>query len=110
MKLLLDQNIASRLATILQPAFPGSKHVKDFGMEAEADEAIWAFAAQHRFTIVTKDADFLYLAILRGHPPKVVHLRLGNCPTPLIAQRLLTEEQSIKAFIDDPDESLLDIE
>ena len=110
MKLLLDQNLSSKLIPLLDSAFPGSKHVKDFSLTREDDRDIWSFAAKNGFTIVSKDADFLHLALLRGHPPKVVYLRLGNCSTADVARRLLAEEQTIKDFVANPKESLLDIE
>jgi len=43
MKLLLDQNISFKLVPILDVAFPGSKHVSDFGLTGDDDEAIFAF-------------------------------------------------------------------
>jgi predicted nuclease of predicted toxin-antitoxin system len=75
MKLLFDQNLSFKLAPAIASAFPGSKHVKDFNLEREQDEPIWAFAGQNDSTIVAKDTNFLHLALLRGLPPKVVFLR-----------------------------------
>jgi predicted nuclease of predicted toxin-antitoxin system len=40
--------------------------------------------------LVTKDEDFHRLSILRGAPPQVVWLRLGNC-APADISRLLRE-------------------
>ena len=37
----------------------------------------------------------------------MVHIRLGNCSTKALTQRLLSEEQTIKEFMADPNESLL---
>lgn len=110
MKLLFDQNLSFKLVPALLTAFPGSKHLKDFSLTREQDEPIWSFAGKNGFTIVSKDTDFLHLALLRGHPPKVVHIRLGNCSTKRLRQRLLSEEQNIKEFIADPNESYLVIE
>ncbi len=110
MKLLFDQNLSFKLVPALSAVFPGSRHLKDFGLTHEQDEPIWSFAAKNGFTIVSKDSDFLHLALLRGHPPKVVYIRLGNCSTKDIIQHLLSEEQTIKEFIADPNESLLDME
>lgn len=110
MKLLFDQNLSFRLAAALSPAFPGSKHLKDFGLTHEQDGPIWSFAAKNEFTIVSKDSDFVHLSMVRGHPPKVVHVRLGNCSTQHITERLVSDVQTIKDFIADPDESFLVIE
>ena len=110
MKLLFDQNLSSKLAFALSSAFPGSKHLKDFDLTREQDEPIWTFAASQGFTIVSKDSDFMHLSMVRGHPPKVVHVRLGNCPTSRISARLLAEVQAIQDFILDERTSLLIIE
>jgi predicted nuclease of predicted toxin-antitoxin system len=34
-----------------------------------------------QYTIFTKDADFSDVNVLRGFPPKVIWIRLGNCAT-----------------------------
>lgn len=44
-----------------------------------SDEAIWTFASESGFAIVSKDDDFQILANRRGTPPQVVWVRLGNC-------------------------------
>jgi predicted nuclease of predicted toxin-antitoxin system len=110
MKLLFDQNLSFNLVPALSPAFPGSKHLKDFDLTREQDGPLWSFAAQNGFTIVSKDSDFVHLSMLRGYPPKVVHVRLGNCSTKRLMDRLLSDEQTIKDFVADPDESFLVIE
>lgn len=110
MKLLFDQNLSCKMVPALLPAFPESKHLKDFGLTGEQDEPIWAFAARHAFAIVSKDSDFVHLALLRGPPPKVIHVRLGNCSTQHITERLLAEAQAIKDFIADEDEAFMVIE
>ena len=110
MKLLLDQNLFFKLIPLISSAFPGSRHIKEFNLTQQQDSQIWSFAAERGFTIVSKDSDFLHLALLRGHPPKVLYLRLGNCSTRDVAARLLLGQETIKAFINHPEESLLDIE
>ena len=78
MKLLLDQNLSRRLLPDLVLSFPGSTQAQHAGLERVGDADIWAYAKQHGFTIVTKDADFAELALLRGYPPKVIWLNCGN--------------------------------
>jgi predicted nuclease of predicted toxin-antitoxin system len=80
-KLLLDQNLSRRLVRGINAAFPGSRHVADFKLTTEDDEIVWKFAADHGFVVISKDSDFFHRALLRGHPPKVIHLRVGNCST-----------------------------
>ena len=79
-------------------------------MTREGDEPIWAFAAKNGFTIVSKDTDFMHRALLRGHPPKFIHLRVGNCSTTKIERLLESKKGIIEEFLNDPLESLLAID
>jgi len=107
MKLLFDQNLSFKLAAQLSAHFPDSKHVKDFGLAAAEDEIIWKFAREGGYAIVSKDSDFLNRSFLRGHPPKVIQLRVGNCATAQIFDLLLREREVIAQFLQNPEESLL---
>ena len=57
------------------------------------DRAIWQYAQEHDFVIVSKDEDFHRLSIFHGPPSKVIWIRLGNCSTDDII-RLLKERRS----------------
>lgn len=72
MRLLLDHNLSRRMTKALGALFPGTLHVSDVGLERASDETVWAFARREDAVIVTKDADFIDLATLRGAPPKVL--------------------------------------
>ena len=85
MKALVDQNLSHRLVDLFQPRFPGSCHVRDHGLSADDDEKIWSLARHEGFFIVTKDNDFLARALVRGHPPQVVQVCVGNVSTGQIA-------------------------
>ena len=78
MKLLVDHNLPPRLIPAIEPQFPGSVHVADVGLATATDEAVWGYARDHGFTIVSKDSDFHQRSFVRGHPPRVVWLRRGN--------------------------------
>ena len=110
MKLLLDQNLSRRLLRDINTAFPGSQHVADFNLTATGDETVWQFAASQDFIILSKDSDFFHRALLRGHPPKVIHLRVGNCSTQHIENLLMNKTSLIIEFISDPMESVLILE
>lgn len=107
MKLVFDQNLSFKLPPSLVAAFPGSKHVKDFGLTGNDDEAIWRLALEQDFAIVSKDSDFLHRSLLRGHPPKVIQLRVGNCSTRYLGKLFIREEGTIKEFLKNPNEALL---
>jgi len=108
--MLFDQNISRRLVREMDVAFPGSQHVADVKLMTEDDEIVWKYAADHGFAIISKDSDFFHRALLRGHPPKVIHLRVGNCSTRHIRNLLIDNVSLIYEFISDPIESLLILE
>jgi predicted nuclease of predicted toxin-antitoxin system len=68
---------------------------------------VWAFAARHGLAIASKDSDFQQRALLRGHPPKVIWVRLGNCTTAEIAALLRERHEDVLAFAADPTASFL---
>jgi predicted nuclease of predicted toxin-antitoxin system len=106
-KLLFDQNLSPRLVALLAVEFPGSQHVRDAGLAAAPDPAVWAYAAAQGLAIVSKDSDFQHRALLFGHPPKVVWVRLGNCSTAAVAALLRVRQADLLAFEADPTASLL---
>lgn len=50
------------------------------------------------------------MSFLKGSPPKVVWLSVGNAGTDVIAQLLLDSREHIAAFISAPEEALLVLE
>lgn len=107
MKLLLDQNLSHRLVEQLAREFPGSVHVRDVGLGASVDADVWEHARAGGFLIVSKDTDLQQRALLYGHPPKVVWVRLGNCSTAEVAALLRSRLADIEAFEADPAASFL---
>ena len=65
------------------------------------------FAANKGYIIVTKDDDFRGMSLLRGAPPKVIWLVVGNTSTAEILRILLAHATAIEAFVSDPVTSLL---
>ena len=101
MKLLLDHHLSPKLAARLSDQYPNSSHVYLLGMDQQADSVIWEYARKHSYVIVTKDSDFGDLSLLRGHPPKVIWLRLGNCTTRQVEDAIRRHEVEIAAFEND---------
>jgi predicted nuclease of predicted toxin-antitoxin system len=106
-KLLLDQNLSPRLIRLLADIYPASAHVRDLGLAAADDEAVWRYAGTESFTIVTKDDDFRQRSFLSGAPPKVVWVHLGNCRTSDVAATLRARAPEIEEFGADPEAALL---
>ena len=86
MKILLDNNLSHRLIARLNSLFEECQHVKNVGLDLSDDTVVWQFAKENDYTIVTKDDDFSFISRLRGYPPKIIWLKIGNCSTATIEQ------------------------
>jgi predicted nuclease of predicted toxin-antitoxin system len=107
MKLLLDQNLSPRLVQALVGLFPGSIHLHECGLGESADNQVWDFAREKSLTILSKDSDFCELSALRGSPPKVIWLHIGNCSTAEIEALLRRFAVAIAEFINHPEDRCL---
>ncbi len=106
-RLLLDQNLAASLVRRLSDLYPESAHVREMGLASADDETIWNVAAANGYVIVTKDDDFRQRSLLRGPPPYVVWVRLGNCRTAEVEALLRGRVIDVRALVADPDATLL---
>jgi predicted nuclease of predicted toxin-antitoxin system len=106
-KLLFDQNLAPGLVVQLRGLFQDSEHVRNVGLGAADDAAVWAYAKAGGFAIVSKDADFRQLSFLHGSPPKVIWLRVGNKSTAQIETILRAHAGALEAFDADPVAAML---
>jgi predicted nuclease of predicted toxin-antitoxin system len=108
-KLLFDHNLSPRLVRLLADLYPGSRHVRDLGLQEVADEIIWEYAAAHGFAITSKDADFHQHSFLYGPPPKVIWIQRGNCPTTAIVELLRVHARVVEEFLSNPEAAFLAI-
>ena len=67
-------------------------------MASASDAEVWDYAKTRGFAIVSKDSDFQQQSFVRGHPPKVIWLRLGNCSTAEIETFLRVHSEVIADF------------
>ena len=107
MKLLFDENLSARLPARLADVYPDCAHVHQCGLGSGLDAAIWQYAKDHGFTIVSKDSDFQEHSVLHGHPPKLVWLRAANCSSDEIENVLRIALPTIRRFILEDEESCL---
>jgi len=105
--LLIDENLSGRLVNLIADSYPGSQHALDVGLGGASDEAIWEHAKMHQLVLLTKDEDFQQLSAMRGHPPKVLWIRLGNCSTEDVVNVLVTNRALIDQFVQDTDAAFL---
>jgi predicted nuclease of predicted toxin-antitoxin system len=99
-KLLFDENLSTTLPHELRAEYPESAHVLTLGLGGTSDRVVWERAAVDGFVLVTKDQDFQRLSVLRGAPPKVIWVRLGNCATADIVRLLHFRRDQITAFVE----------
>jgi predicted nuclease of predicted toxin-antitoxin system len=100
-RLLFDQNISARIVRHLQDSFPNCTQVTLEGLNNAKDFQIWDWAAQNKCCIVTFDSDFLDILTLKGFPPKILLLRLGNRRTKQLAGVLIEKKATIDTFLTD---------
>ncbi len=98
MKLLFDQNLSPKLVYWMSGWFPGSAHVSTLGLNRATDLDVWLHARKQGFVLVTKDADFGEMSLLKGAPPKVIWLRTGNFSTGALVGLLQSRVEVIREF------------
>lgn len=109
MKLLLDENISRRLLPLLADAYPGSTHVALQGLQQAGDVEVWEFAKDRDLVVVSKDDDFTALSNLRGRPPCLIKLSMGNCANEQVLQILLSRLDQIEAQFADPEVAMVEL-
>jgi len=97
MKLLLDENISYRILNSLKSIFPGSIHVNKEG-SIKSDVEIFQFAKRNDFTILTFDEDFYDLQLIKGFPPKIIWLRVGNINNLNLFNKIVSKKDEIEQF------------
>jgi len=100
-KLLFDHNLSPALVNRLQDLYPNSNHVYRLGLDQIPDIEVWEYARKEGFLIVTKDADFSDICLLRGFPPKIIWIRRGNCKTADIEKILRSHNNDIEELNND---------
>jgi predicted nuclease of predicted toxin-antitoxin system len=98
LKLLFDQNLSHRLVAKLRDIFPESTHTRFLHFKEASDEHIWEFARSNGFTVVTCDKDFADLSFLRGSPPKIIWVRIGNTSLKETEKIIRQHQESIEKF------------
>jgi predicted nuclease of predicted toxin-antitoxin system len=109
MKLLLDQNISYKILPSVSVFFPESTHVRIEHLEGKTDGEIWNYAKEQGFAIVTQDADFYEITLLKGFPPKILWLRCGNTSTQNIERLLMENNSAIVEFFSNQEYACLEL-
>lgn len=99
MRFLIDNALSPALAERLKGAGHDAAHVRDYAMQAAADEEIFVRAQQEQRVIVSADTDFgTLLATRQERSPSVVLFRHGTQRRPeQQAEILLANLEGIEA-------------
>jgi predicted nuclease of predicted toxin-antitoxin system len=108
-RLLFDEQLSEDLCRRLVDVFPNALHVRQIGAGGASDATLWQLAFDHDCLLVTKDEDFHRLSVLRGAPPKVVWLRLGNCETADVEQLLRRHAPDVRRFAEQTEATVLEL-
>lgn len=109
MKLLFDHNISHKLVARVVDVFPESTQTRLLNLGRTTDSQLWLIAKTHGFIFVTKDKDVAELAVLRGAPPKIIWLRMGNCKTAFIERVLRANFAAIQELVRDSERVVLEL-
>jgi predicted nuclease of predicted toxin-antitoxin system len=107
MRLLFDEQLSEALPALLVDVFPDSLHIRALLGVGVPDERVWTLAIELGCLFVSKDEDFHRMSVLRGAPPKVVWLRLGNCTTDEVAALLRRQQSALRLFANQNDATFL---
>jgi predicted nuclease of predicted toxin-antitoxin system len=109
MKLLFDANLSWRMTAVLSEHFTECVYVNRTELSRPAkDIEIWNYAAANGYTVVTQDSDFLNLFEMKGFPPKIILLRVGNIDRKT-AEKILLQAKSSIYNLENSDYGLLEI-
>jgi predicted nuclease of predicted toxin-antitoxin system len=76
-------------------------------LEGSADIEIWEYAKAFNYCIVT--FDFIDVSTLKGFPPKIIWLRIGNVPTDLIVSTIRLNYNQIIDFLKSTENAFLEL-
>lgn len=100
MKFLIDAQLPPALAHWFREAGYESQAVREIDLREAEDGAIWGYAAQNDYVIVTKDEDFSSRAQATKIGPSVVWLRVGNTSNAVLRDWLIPCVPQVVALID----------
>ncbi len=71
--------------------------------------SVWDFAKAYQYTIVTCDADFFDIMLVKGFPPKVIWIKKGNSSTQSIYDAIYLRKGLIHDFEHNQESGCLEI-
>lgn len=99
MRFLVDNQLPRSLSRFLSDD-PGHhcEHVLDLGLAQAEDVEVWSYAGRHGMVVVSKDEDFVHLAMKAGGA-QLLWVRLGNCRTSFLIDSFRVAWPKIEACL-----------
>jgi predicted nuclease of predicted toxin-antitoxin system len=95
-KFLVDNQLPSALARLLRELRHDAVHVLEIELGQADDRTIWAYAAEHGYAIISKDADFADLALLHSNRVPFIWVRIGNCRKSVLLEAFQNASETIE--------------
>jgi len=64
-------------------------HATQLSLDTAEDLAIWSYARENEYTVISKDEDFINLLGNRQSSPQLIWIRTGNCKNRLLIECVL---------------------
>jgi predicted nuclease of predicted toxin-antitoxin system len=77
-RFLIDAQLPPGLARGFTARGYAAEHVNRIGLGHTSDSAIWQYAGRTQAILITKDEDFVALALQEPAGPQIVWIRVGN--------------------------------
>ncbi|MFN3347889.1 MAG: DUF5615 family PIN-like protein [Pseudorhodoplanes sp.] len=97
---MVDAQLPPRLAHRLKELGHDATHVFEPGLATAKDDVIWEQALVRRAALITKDRDFVTLRVAKQSGPQIIWLRLGNCDTNSLIDRITGSLDLVIAAVD----------
>lgn len=96
--LLLDEQLPPALADFPTDLGVEAIHVRALDLKEAPDESIWLIAASKGWTVMSKDSDFLQIAMSSRHG-RFILFGLGDASTRVLRNYILDHLPQIQDFI-----------
>jgi len=78
-KFLVDNQLPRALVRLLTQVGHEAVHVLDVDLARSNDDAIWEYAAENGYVLISKDADFADFAVIGPYRVPFIWVRIRNC-------------------------------
>jgi hypothetical protein len=100
MKFIVDAQLPKSLSDLLNYRGLDSVHTLDFpNKNSTSDKEIIEIAINEKRIVITKDNDFLESFLLNSQPEKLIVVRTGNIPNPILLKIFDNNLELIKSMI-----------